>query len=50
VLTQITVGLGDGARLVALEQAWHRSRAEDRWEPGMKVKLGWQPEHCLVLR
>jgi spermidine/putrescine transport system ATP-binding protein len=50
VMTQITVGLGDGARLVALEQAWHRARADDRWEPGMSVRLGWQPEHCLVLR
>jgi spermidine/putrescine transport system ATP-binding protein len=50
VMTQITVGLGDGARLVALEQAWHRSRADDRWEPGMKVKIGWSPVNCLVLR
>jgi spermidine/putrescine transport system ATP-binding protein len=50
VMTQVTVGLGDGARLVALEQAWHRARADDRWEPGMRVRLGWQPEHCLVLR
>ncbi len=50
VMTQITVGLGDGARLVALEQAWHRARADDRWEPGMQVKIGWSPEHCLVLR
>jgi spermidine/putrescine transport system ATP-binding protein len=48
--TQITVALGDGARLVALEQAWHRARADDRWEPGMTVKLGWLPENCLVLR
>jgi spermidine/putrescine transport system ATP-binding protein len=50
VMTQITVGLGDGARLVALEQAWHRARADDRWEPGMKVKIGWSPDNCLVLR
>jgi spermidine/putrescine transport system ATP-binding protein len=50
VMTQITVALGDGARLVALEQATHRARAEDRWEPGMKVRLGWHPDHCLVLR
>ena len=50
VMTQITVSLGGGARLVALEQAWSKSRAEDRWEPGMKVKLGWLPENCLVLR
>jgi spermidine/putrescine transport system ATP-binding protein len=50
VMTQITVGLGDGARLVALEQAWHRARADDRWEAGMKVRIGWSPENCLVLR
>jgi spermidine/putrescine transport system ATP-binding protein len=50
VMTQITVGLGDGARLVALEQAWHRARVDERWEPGMKVKLGWSPDNCLVLR
>jgi spermidine/putrescine transport system ATP-binding protein len=50
VSTQITVSLGNGARVVALEQATYRSSAEDRWEPGSKVKLGWRPEHCLVLR
>jgi spermidine/putrescine transport system ATP-binding protein len=50
VMTQITVALGDGARLVALEQAWHRARADDRWEPGMKVNIGWSPDNCLVLR
>jgi spermidine/putrescine transport system ATP-binding protein len=50
VTTQVTVSLGDGARLVALEQATHSARADDRWEPGMRVKLGWHPEHCLILR
>jgi spermidine/putrescine transport system ATP-binding protein len=50
VTTQVTVGLGNGAHLVALEQATHRARADDRWEPGMKVRLGWRPEHCLILR
>jgi spermidine/putrescine transport system ATP-binding protein len=50
VMTQITVSLGSGARLVALEQATYRARADDRWEPGMKIKLGWHPEHCLILR
>jgi spermidine/putrescine transport system ATP-binding protein len=50
VMTQITVSLGDGAHLVALEQAWYRARADDRWEPGMRIKLGWHPRHCLVLR
>ena len=50
VMTQITVSLGDGSHLVALEQAWHRSRADDRWEPGMDVRIGWEPQNCLVLR
>ena len=50
VKTQITVGLGNGARLVALEQATYRASADDRWEPGTKIKLGWHPENCLVLR
>jgi spermidine/putrescine transport system ATP-binding protein len=50
VMTQITVSLGNGARLVALEQATYRASSEDRWEPGTKIRLGWHPEHCLVLR
>ena len=50
VSTQVTVSLGDGARLVALEQNTYRARSDERWEPGAKVKLGWHPEHCLVLR
>jgi spermidine/putrescine transport system ATP-binding protein len=50
VMTQITVSLGDDNRLVALEQATYRARADDRWEPGNRIKLGWHPEHCLVLR
>ena len=48
--TQITVSLGDGASLVALEQATYRASADDRWEPGTQIKIGWHPEHCLVLR
>ena len=35
--------LGDGARLVALEQATYRASADDRWEPGMQVGVGWHP-------
>jgi spermidine/putrescine transport system ATP-binding protein len=50
VSTQITVSLGNGANLVALEQATYRARADDRWEPGTKITLGWHTEHCLVLR
>ena len=50
VSTQVTVSLGDGARLVALEQATYRASADDRWEQGMKIRLGWHSENCLVLR
>ncbi len=50
VSTQITVSLGNGANLVALEQATYRASADDRWEPGSPIKLGWHPEHCLILR
>jgi spermidine/putrescine transport system ATP-binding protein len=50
VNTQITIGIGNGARLVALEQATYRASADDRWEPGQSVKIGWHTEHCLVLR
>ena len=48
--TQVTVSLGDGARLVALEQQTYRAEADSRWEPGTEVTVGWHPEHCLVLR
>ena len=50
ITTQVTVSLGNGAKLVALEQQTYRADSTDRWEPGAKVKLGWHPEHCLVLR
>ena len=39
VMTQLTVSLGGGARLVALEQATYRARADDRWELGSTVRL-----------
>ena len=48
--TQVIIELSPGARIVALEQNTHRSRADNRWEIGEKVTLGWQPEHSLVLR
>ena len=48
--TQVIVDLDEGARLVALEQNTSRARADDRWELGDRVRLGWRPEHCLVLR
>ena len=47
--TQVTVSLGGEARLVALDTQSYRASADDRWEPGTSVELGWHPEHCLVL-
>ena len=48
--TQVIVELSPGVRLVALEQNTARARADDRWEIGDRVRLGWRPEHALVLR
>jgi spermidine/putrescine transport system ATP-binding protein len=48
--TQIIVELAPELRLMALEQNWIRARSDDRWEIGQRVKLGWRPEHALVLR
>ena len=32
------------------DEALARARAEERWEQGAPVRVGWKPEHCLVLR
>jgi spermidine/putrescine transport system ATP-binding protein len=48
--TQVIVELAPGERLVALEQNTARARADDRWEIGNRVRVGWHPEHSLVLR
>jgi spermidine/putrescine transport system ATP-binding protein len=48
--TQLIVELAPGARLVALEQNTARARADDRWELGDRVRVGWHPEHGQVLR
>jgi spermidine/putrescine transport system ATP-binding protein len=48
--TQVIVELGGGVRLVALEQNTARVQADNRWQIGDRVRLGWQPEHSLVLR
>jgi spermidine/putrescine transport system ATP-binding protein len=48
--TQVIVELAPGVRLVALEQNTYRARSDDRWEIGMTTRLGWRPEHGLVLR
>ncbi len=48
--TQVIVDLGNDQRVISLEQNTDRSSADDRWEIGEKIKLGWYPEHALVLR
>jgi spermidine/putrescine transport system ATP-binding protein len=48
--TQYLVSVADGITLTVLEQNLPRMRADDRWEPGDRVQLGWQPEHAVVLR
>jgi spermidine/putrescine transport system ATP-binding protein len=48
--TQVIVGLAPDVRMIALEQNTARSGADDRWEIGERVKLGWHPEHAMVLR
>jgi spermidine/putrescine transport system ATP-binding protein len=48
--TQVIVELEPGVRLVALEQNTARVHEHDRWEIGDRVRLGWHPEHSLVLR
>jgi spermidine/putrescine transport system ATP-binding protein len=48
--TQLIIELAPGARLVALEQNTARARADDRWELGDRVRIGWRPEHGQVLR
>ena len=48
--TQLIVELAPGARLVALEQNTARARADERWELGDRVRVGWHPEHGQVLR
>jgi spermidine/putrescine transport system ATP-binding protein len=48
--TQVIVELAPDVRMIAVEQNVARSRSDDRWEIGERVKLGWHPEHALVLR
>lgn len=47
--TQYLVSLTADLTLTVLEQNLPRMRAEDRWNPGDQVELGWLPEHSVVL-
>ena len=48
--TQVIVQLAPDMRMIALEHKTDRTRADDRWEIGGRVRLGWHPEHARVLR
>jgi spermidine/putrescine transport system ATP-binding protein len=47
--TQYVVSIAPGLSLTVLEQNLPRMRADNRWEPGDRVEVGWLPEHTVVL-
>ena len=47
--TRYLVSIAPELTLTVIEQNLPRMRAEDRWEPGDRVELGWLPEHTVVL-
>ena len=48
--TTYLLEIAEGVELAVLEQNLQRARTEDRWVDGERVRIGWLPEHCLVLR
>ncbi|HSV39939.1 MAG TPA: ABC transporter ATP-binding protein [Nocardioidaceae bacterium] len=42
--------IAPGIELSVLEQNLERARTEERWADGERVRLGWHPDHSLVLR
>jgi hypothetical protein len=38
--TQVIIELGPDVRVISVEQNTDRSRADDRWEIGQRIKLG----------
>jgi spermidine/putrescine transport system ATP-binding protein len=47
--TTYLMEIAPGVELAVLEQNLQRARTEDRWVDGERVRIGWLPEHCLVL-
>ncbi len=47
--TQYLVEIAPELTLTVLEQNLPRMRAEDRWNSGDRVEMGWLPEHTVVL-
>jgi spermidine/putrescine transport system ATP-binding protein len=48
--TQYLVSVGTGVTLTVLEQNLPRMRADNRWNAGDRARIGWLPEHAVVLR
>jgi spermidine/putrescine transport system ATP-binding protein len=48
--TTYLLEIAPGVELAVLEQNLQRARTEDRWVDGERVRIGWLPEHSLVLR
>jgi spermidine/putrescine transport system ATP-binding protein len=47
--TTYLIDIAPGVSVAALEQNTDRARNEERWTNGAQVRVGWRPEHCLVL-
>ena len=47
--TTYLVEIAAGVEVAVLEQNLQRARTEDRWVDGERVRIGWLPEHSLVL-
>jgi spermidine/putrescine transport system ATP-binding protein len=43
------VSIASDLTVTVLEQNLPRMRAEDRWNPGERIEMGWLPEHTVVL-
>lgn len=48
--TTYLLEIAPGVELSVLEQNLDRSRNDDRWVDGDRVRIGWRPEHCLVVK
>jgi spermidine/putrescine transport system ATP-binding protein len=47
--TTYLIEIAPGVSVCVLEQNTDRARNEERWANGQRVRIGWRPEHCLVL-
>ncbi|HET7305379.1 MAG TPA: ABC transporter ATP-binding protein [Segeticoccus sp.] len=48
--TTYLLEIAPGVELSVLEQNLDRSRNDERWSDGDRVRMGWRPEYCLVVR